>query len=382
MAEMVSKIKQASHLMCWAEKGFTEPVYAYLTRKLRHVSRRVKYDASPHAPPPHALLVEGRNYYASMGETSDCGSLIYYPVKLVSFSISSGLITALVHCSNDAGAILSLLMKFSAAVVSDAFVPTAEFESRPRGIVCTPLAAEPDGYDPPPADWSTYDSDTRDILASLAVCCAQFKMDSTMLPGTGRASLFSIRNGVSSLQFTEIDHGASFQPFFSDKTTSGSAQQRDKLLQTPALREIHRCFFIHLGVALGLHPVALQAVFRAHSDKLLKRIQLALSQKTHEDDQRFDEVKMLEGSLQSVLRPNDMIEAPILSIVWPQEFQVHGNITASFSPQPRPPLSSLLPPHSSLVILSLPPPSLPHINSSPPFLTPPHRNYRTFEYSF
>jgi hypothetical protein len=78
---MVSKIKQASHRMCWAEAGFIEPVYAYLERKLRHVSRRVKHDASPRAHPPHALLVAGRDYYASMGETSDCGRLIYYPVN-------------------------------------------------------------------------------------------------------------------------------------------------------------------------------------------------------------------------------------------------------------------------------------------------------------
>jgi hypothetical protein len=217
------------------------------------------------------------------------------------------------------------------------------------------------------ADWSTYESDTRDILTRVAAGCAQFNMGPGMLPDTGRSSPFPVSNGVSSLQFTQLDFGVSFEPFFSEKTTSLSAQQCEAFLQMPALREDNRCFFIHLGVALGLHPVALQAIFRAHSDAMLRRIELALSQKTHEDDQRFDEVKMLEGSLQSVLRKNDMIEAAILSTVWPQEFQVRKTITANFSvqlnflPHPLP-----LPPFHPPSIPPPPPPPHPLLPLSPP----------------
>ncbi len=333
MADMVSRIKHVSHLLCWNELGFREPVHAYLKRKLRFVMRRVQEDMSLHAMQPKTkthLLENGAEYYCCAGETDECGRLIYFPATLLSFNISGGVITALVHSPDDNGKLLSLFLKVSTALAAAAFVPKAKFEKDPVGIVCKYLAEESSGCKAPPVDWSTYESDISDILTHLAARCEHFKMDAASLPDTGRSSPYSISNGYSSLQCTQIDHGMSFQPFFSEKLTSCDAQQLDRMLDAPALREINRCFFIHLGVALGLHPIAMQAVFRAHSNAVLKRIQLALSQKTHEDDQRFDEVKMLEGALQSVLNHNDMIEAPILSIVWPQEFQVHRGIAAHF----------------------------------------------------
>jgi hypothetical protein len=322
MADMVSRIKRASYLLCWSEPGFCEPVNAYLKRKLRHVMGKVS--RGPQLPARKMLVLEnGADYYASVGELGECGRLIYFLVKLVHFKLSLPVITALVQTPAQNGKCVNMLLKYNESFIGTGFVPKAEFEKDPLGIVCKDMVTTADVYNAPPADWGSYENDMKDVLMHLATCCEQFKMDVTVLPKTGRSSPYSISNGVSTLQFTEIDQGMSFQPFFSEKMTSCNAQQREKLLQTPALREINRCFFIHLGVALGLHPVAMQAIFRGHSDALLKRIQLALSQKTHEDDQRFDEVAMLQGALQSVLSQNDMIEAPILSIIWPQEFQVH-----------------------------------------------------------
>jgi hypothetical protein len=368
MADMVSRIKQVSHTMCWTEQGFCVPVCAYLKRKLRHVMRKVQHDRlGPHPiasiAPDRSPLVNGSEYYATVGEYEG-DSLIYFPATMVSFAVSSQLITALVDTPAECGKMLRLVLYVNVAGVGTAFVPKADFEKRPRGVVMkySILGDECDSYSPPPSDWSTYESDTRDILTRVAAGCAQFNMGPGMLPVTGRSSPFSVTNGVSSLQFTQLDFGVSFQPFFSEKTTCLSAQQCEAFLQMPALREDNRCFFIHLGVALGLHPVALQAIFRAHSDAMLRRIELALSQKTHEDDQRFDEVKMLEGSLQSVLRKSDMIEAAILSTVWPQEFQVRKTITANFSVQ----LNSLPPPpplHPPLHPPSPPSPSLSPLTS-------------------
>jgi hypothetical protein len=367
MADMVNRIKHASHLMCWNESSFYEPIHAYLKRKLRHVSMRVERDLQslPMQPQQKMLLLEnGSDYYATVGEMDECGRMIYFPAKLVSFKISFGVITVLVQTTDDNGKIMSLLLKISTSHAGSAFVPKAEFEAEPLGVVCKYMTTTLETFTPPPTDWSAYENDMKEILTCLAAGFPNFKIDSTALSSTGRESPFSISNATSSLQFTEVDHGMSFQPFFPDKMASCSAKQRDKLLSTSALREINRCFFIHLGVALGFHPVAMQAIFRAHSDALLNRIHLALSQKTHEDDQRFDEVKMLEGALQSVLRRNDMIEAPILSIIWPQEFQVRPNIAANFSPQtPSPP----------------PPPSLSLSNR---LATTIRRSCRTFAYSF
>ena len=82
---------------------------------------------------------------------------------------------------------------------------------------------------------------------------------------------------------------------------------------------MHRCFFLHLGVALGLHPIALQAVFRTHAQVLLQYIEAAPTTKLNEDDNRFDELKQCDSSLRSVLNHNALIEAPVLSVLWPQE---------------------------------------------------------------
>jgi hypothetical protein len=35
--------------------------------------------------------------------------------------------------------------------------------------------------------------------------------------------------------------------------------------------ELHRCFFLHLGIAAGLHPFALQCLFRVAAADILSR---------------------------------------------------------------------------------------------------------------
>ena len=203
--------------------------------------------------------------------------------------------------------------------------PKAEFEKNPLGVVTTlPATSDSSQYGHLPTDWTTYDRDMKEILACVASQCREFKMPPSMLPSTGKQTPFIVRQEGcdSELHFVQIDHGMSFKPFFPGEMCATDAQKRERLLQTSALCEPLRCFFIHLGVALGLHPIALQAQFCTHSAILLACIEHALSQKTSEDDQRFDELKLREGSLRSVLRHNDMIEAPVLSILWPPELQV------------------------------------------------------------
>jgi hypothetical protein len=149
-------------------------------------------------------------------------------------------------------------------------------------------------------------------------------MSPSMLPSSGKQAPFIVRQEGcdSELHFVVVDHGMSFKPFFPGEMCATDAQKHERLLHTSALCEPLRCFFIHLGVALGLHPIALQAQFRAHSASLLACIEHALSQTTSESDQRFDELKLCEGSLKSVLAHNEMIEAPVLSSLWPQVLHV------------------------------------------------------------
>jgi tRNA(Arg) A34 adenosine deaminase TadA len=170
-------------------------------------------------------------------------------------------------------------------------------------------------------DGLPYENDMTTILLSIASCCPQFRMSPERLP-QGIESLFSLTHGSKSLQFIEIDNGMSYRPFFSRESSSCNASQLEMVLRTPALCETNRCFFIHLGIGLELHPVALQAIFRKHSSLLLEHVGDLLTRKKNEDDTQFDPLVIFERSLQSVLCYGGMIEAPILGIVWPQEFQV------------------------------------------------------------
>ena len=63
-----------------------------------------------------------------------------------------------------------------------------------------------------------------------------------------------------------IDYGMSFEPFcMPEFLPSLSEEEHTKLMDTAAMRESFRCFFLHLAVELGVHPVALQVVPRRPS---------------------------------------------------------------------------------------------------------------------
>ena len=321
---MVRRLWMASGVICWKSEQFLEPVYAYLKRKLKHIIPKVLGGPSPSAPPSTSsiLLKTDAEYYACMGEHGDDGKRLYYAVRLIQFKIWPEAVSLVVHVLDETNtpqrtAVLTCLK--SSLILS--FIPKAEFEAKPSGTIIF-LPHSTIDADCRQLDWSSYDRDTSSILSALAARCARFKLDSSMLPSIGAQSPFPISRGGSTLQFTQVNFGMSFKPFFSEQTSVCELQQRDALLNTAALKEINRCFFIHLGVALGHHPVAMQAVFRAHSALLLQRIRSALSQKTHENDQSFDDIKMFEASLQSVMEHNCMIEASVLGILWPQELQV------------------------------------------------------------
>ena len=60
-----------------------------------------------------------------------------------------------------------------------------------------------------------------------------------------------------------IDYGISFVPFCTREfLPSLSEEEHTRLMDTAAMRESFRCFFLHLAVELGVHPVALQVVPR------------------------------------------------------------------------------------------------------------------------
>ena len=63
--------------------------------------------------------------------------------------------------------------------------------------------------------------------------------------------------------FDAVDYGISFEPFCTREfLPSLSAEDHKRLMETAAMRESFRCFFLHLAVELGVHPVALQVTAR------------------------------------------------------------------------------------------------------------------------
>jgi hypothetical protein len=68
--------------------------------------------------------------------------------------------------------------------------------------------------------------------------------------------------------------------------------------------ETNRCFFLHLGIATGIHPFLLQASFRAYASHLLS---------IHGPEAWFADL------LTSVIQYAGFVDANVLSIIWPKE---------------------------------------------------------------
>jgi len=98
-------------------------------------------------------------------------------------------------------------------------------------------------------------------------------------------------------QWNRYDYGVSFLPFLPSLPAAVSI--------SPAACETNRCFFLHLGLATGVHPYALQFAFRARAWEGLKGVAT--------DDFTRDMVG-------TVLDPAEFVDANALAFLWPVEF--------------------------------------------------------------
>jgi hypothetical protein len=115
-------------------------------------------------------------------------------------------------------------------------------------------------------DWSAeaYARDMHFALRAIAADFPRFQLGEK-LPKCVKddyAVTFRKSSGLR-MDFDNFDYGISFAPFCSAEfLPSLSADDHQRLMDTAAMRESFRCFFLHLAVELGVHPVALQVIVR------------------------------------------------------------------------------------------------------------------------
>jgi hypothetical protein len=111
-------------------------------------------------------------------------------------------------------------------------------------------------------DWSdaAYERDIQFALRSIAADFPRFLLGNKVPePVIGNYWVKFKGPGKLRMDFDLLDYGISFAPFCTrDFLPSLSAEDHKRLMETAAMRESFRCFFLHLAVELGVHPVALQ----------------------------------------------------------------------------------------------------------------------------
>jgi hypothetical protein len=118
-------------------------------------------------------------------------------------------------------------------------------------------------------------------------------------PNICNQSIYLLKFGDMLLHFNEQNYGTSFEPFFSHID--------DSLVECcPSALESLRCSFIHLGIALEIHPFILQFKMRS----LAKEIN---------NDSNNTMKAYFEAPLSDLLTPHRMVDMNILPLIWLNE---------------------------------------------------------------
>lgn len=107
------------------------------------------------------------------------------------------------------------------------------------------------------------------------------------------------------------DFHASFVPLLTPTLTEVLATSLpilDSLVISPTVCESNRCFFLHLGIATGIHPYLLQVYFRAMAFCLIE-----------ESKQRGESSPWYLDIVQSVRDYAGFVDAQVLAFIWPRE---------------------------------------------------------------
>ena len=111
----------------------------------------------------------------------------------------------------------------------------------------------------------------------------------------------------SRLSFERFDYGVRFTPFLD---TGFIFDEDTHLVQRcSSAKETFRCFFIHLGLAVAIHPFMLMLQMRQNCRDIMGT-----------DDEYSNLLKILYGPpLEECIKPSSFIDASVLCAYWPPE---------------------------------------------------------------
>ena len=147
-----------------------------------------------------------------------------------------------------------------APFLSDDNSDSDDFDDVPPKYAARPILRHPFAH----LDWSdgAYARDMQFALRAIAADFPRFQLGEK-LPKVQKSDYWVTFNKSSGLRmdFDRFDYGINFAPFCTpEMLPSLSADDHKRLMDTAAMRESFRCFFLHLAVELGVHPVALQVI--------------------------------------------------------------------------------------------------------------------------
>lgn len=137
---------------------------------------------------------------------------------------------------------------------------------------------------------------------ALATAITRHEQNDLILPDV-KPENFYIFFGEARMNFERYDYSITYNEFM---TCQHIGEDLSVFDECPSAKESCRCFFLHLGVAVNVHPFLLQLQFRQACRSLL-------SESTASERFIF-----FSDAAQTVLSPGRFVDFSILSAVWPE----------------------------------------------------------------
>jgi hypothetical protein len=233
----------STRILC-RQRLFSLPVSAYIRRKLRPVVRAVEAMKTYEEGKEYAVVV--RN---SFGKAIGIRCRLLKRLDVQKFRVEYK------------GTLYDVTNLYEIPQsISDDNSDSDDFDDSPPKYAARPILKHPFAH----LDWSdgAYASDMQFALRAIAADFPRFQLGEK-LPKVQKSDYWVTFNKASGLRmdFERFDYGINFAPFCTpEMLPSLSADDHKRLMDTAAMRESFRCFFLHLAVELGVHPVALQVI--------------------------------------------------------------------------------------------------------------------------